>query len=329
MMAACSLPLFAMLVFALPGAPLQRAHKVSARVNRLAALLRRAPLTTAEFKELSSLRREDTYDEGGFSPAHAAFKQAHNVMFVDLAGHCSKISSVSSNGACMGSDSRCFYLDGPGGCTTATLVASGFERSQLFTANWHPTTCDALRASPHSLAATNVALSPADEALRDGLFARVGFSAIYMDGCGGAVAPLVLFIDALFSEARASLNPSPMAFGFTLTDAEPTGRAMADREVDVHRALVSACKRSGFVMSHVSDAPERFGVDASTSKRDGSTLTCWLVCERHVELAPPRADTAAATAAPPSAVSSRASAASGANGVEACAPPRLPSVELS
>ena len=136
------------------GAPIQRAHKASARANRLAVLLRRPEvLSTPERKELSGLQREDTYDEGGFTPAHAQFKEAHNTIFVDLAKHLDDL------------DACCFYLDGPQGHTTTELVAAGFDRSLLFTANWHPTTCAALQAPPHGLIPSQVAQSCADEAL--------------------------------------------------------------------------------------------------------------------------------------------------------------------
>ena len=84
-------------------------------------------------------------------------------------------------------------------------------------------------------------------------------------------------INALFHEQRPL--PQRIAFGFTLTTAERTGRSLADREVDVHRALAAACRGRGYRMFHVADEPERYGADAAVSKREGNTLTSWHLCE--------------------------------------------------
>ena len=235
--------LAASLALSTPGAALQRAHKVAARANRLDVLLRREhALTTAETKELAGLTHADTYDESTFSAAHAAFKDAHNRAFVDLAMYCG------------GADTNLFYLDGPGGKTTQTLIANGFDRTQLFTANWHASTCAALHSPPHSLPAENIAKLLAEDALRTH-FCDVPFSALYLDGCGGATRPIISAIRSLFAIAdtepattptatigsptpTAATPPPPprhlparMAVGFTLTEAEPTGRSIMDREV--------------------------------------------------------------------------------------------------
>ena len=71
-----------------------------------------------------------------------------------------------------------------------------------------------------------------------------------------------------------------LAIGFTLTEAEPTGRSLADREQDVVRALVSAGGALGFTSARAQDQPQEYGIDAATLKKQGGTMTTWLVCER-------------------------------------------------
>ena len=78
-----------------PGWQAQRAHKVSARANRLDTLLRRPARTVAERKEIDGLRRHETYDESAFSAAHARFKASHNARFVDLATHCGGVAAAA------------------------------------------------------------------------------------------------------------------------------------------------------------------------------------------------------------------------------------------
>ena len=102
--------------------------------------------------------------------------------------------------------------------------------------------------------------------------------ALYLDGCGGMTAPIIGCVDALFNKRR--LLPDRICFGYTLTEAEPTGRSLADREVDVNRAVMAACRSHSYQLLHVSDDPERFGVDPNTLKREGGTMTSWLVLER-------------------------------------------------
>ena len=244
----------------------QTMHKLAARANRLASLLRKETLTVAETKELAGLRDTDTYREDEFSLEHAAFKSAHNEILLQLATY-----------AC-GNSNECsfFYLDGPGGGTSKHLIEAGVERRNLYTANWHPQTVVSLR---QFLPEENIATARADEALRHHpRLATLPFAALYIDGCGGAPEPVIGCVDALFHEQRAL--PSSIAFGFTLTTAERTGRSLADREVDVHRALATACRRRGYHMLHVADEPTLYGVDSATKKREGNTLTSWhMLCE--------------------------------------------------
>lgn len=244
----------------------QAMHKMSARANRMAVLLQRQnALTAAEAKELAGLQSLETYDESVFTEAHAQFKASHNAMFIDL-------HRYAGGGPC-------FYLDGPGGGTTSALLAAdGFSSADLFSANWHPSTAEALR---QLLPETQVACGSADEALSSPtIFGRQPFASVYVDGCGGAPAPVVACVEALFAPDRAVINPPTIAFGFTLTSAEPTGTPLSDREVQVQRSLAAACRRAGYAMAHVADEPARYGADPATRKREGNTLTTWHVCER-------------------------------------------------
>ena len=246
------------------GSAVQRGHKIAARANRLDVLLRRPARTAEEDKELIGLAAQDTYDEGSFTPSHAAFKAAHNDVFVDLLRHCDYSGTA-------------FYLDGPAGKSTAALAAAGVDRSRCFTANWHADTSAALREFlPHE----NVAESRAEDALREN-FNGVAFSTVYLDGCGGQTEPLIASVDALL-DGETSQQMDRVAIGFTLTEAEPTGRSLFDREADVHRGILRAAKRAGYDrMAHCFDEPEEYGIrDVETLKRCEGTITSWVVLQR-------------------------------------------------
>jgi len=254
------------------GARNQRLQRAAARDGRIATLLGRAqqaPLDAASAAELRGLLRAgDTYDSSLFTPTHGEFKAAHNACFIALAAYCS--GSAGDN---------VFYLDGADGRTSLALCAAGVDASRMYTANWHAETCAALCALPQQPA--KVVHARAEDALRQpALLGTVPFAALYLDMCGGATAPVVSMIEAVFSDARRPSNPDRIAVGFTLTAAEPTGRALADREVDVARVLAASCRPHGYTMSHVADEPERYGVEPTTSKREGVAMTTWLICTR-------------------------------------------------
>mmetsp|Transcript_901 Transcript_901/g.1626 ORF Transcript_901/g.1626 Transcript_901/m.1626 type:complete len:133 (-) Transcript_901:260-658(-) len=80
--------------------------------------------------------------------------------------------------------------------------------------------------------------------------------------------------------AMWQVNPGSMALGFTLTEAEPSGRKLFDREQDVTRAVTSASRRQGFRMVRVGDDPRRFGVKEHTGKKSEGVLTTWLFLSR-------------------------------------------------
>ena len=126
------------------------------------------------------------------------------------------------------------------------------------------------------------------ECARAGAFARVPFDAAYLDGCGGAPAPLSAMVAAFFGAQRRL--PRRVALGFTLTLAdggtqrtagEQQGpRSLHDREQDVTRAAVAAARARGYSCAHVGDDPARYGVDEATHKRHGTTLAWWLAFEK-------------------------------------------------
>lgn len=256
----------------LDGARNLRRRKAEARANRLNELHLQGAAGAGQLqpsarKELHALLQQDSYDPSDFGPAHKEFKAAHNAMFVTLASLCG------------GSGSAVFYLDGSDGASTTSLQEAGFDVSQLFVANMFSDTCDRLREPPLSL--TNVEHSRAEVALAPGgAFAGQPFAALYLDGCGGAVEPLAAMLEALFEESRRSVNPRRLAVGFTLTEAEPSGRSLSDREQDVVRAAVRASAAQRYTVFHVGDDPWHWGVDPVVRKKVGSTLTSWLVCDR-------------------------------------------------
>lgn len=252
-----------------------------ARANRIFALLGEpgAPLQDNDAKALNGLLRgEDPYDASHFTAAHRAFKDSHNKIFAAMAKYC-----------CSSAEANLFYLDGADGGTTRSLRAAGFGLGQLYSANLFDATVEALRSNP-ATRLKHVVPGRAEEALAVD-FAHVPFAALYIDGCGGTTAPIIAAIDAAMDaaghrrrreQASASADltpPSKMAVGFTLTLAEPTGRALSDREQDVVRGVVAAARRAGYTgpVRHVGDEPERYGVDPGTCKREQGTLTTWLV----------------------------------------------------
>lgn len=294
----------------------QRRQRSEARHNKLSQLLREcagngSDVSSASRAELAGLmRRGDTYDAGEFTAAHAEFKQQHNAIFVALTKW-----AHSANDGDHGQDydgqrrPNVFYLEGSDGGTTAALRAAGFQTSQLHVANVFEHTVAALLRSPHNLHREKLVHGRAEDALSWDL-ATTDFAAVYLDGCGGATAPLIEMVQAVFTNERSkhhvsghagragggggeefresgdggggapSQARSRFAIGFTLTAAEPTGRPLADREQDVVRAVVSEAKALGYTTHHVGDQPCLYDIDPSTPKRMGGTLTTWLACHQ-------------------------------------------------
>eukprot|EP00966_Prymnesium_polylepis_P322556 7378809-Prymnesium_polylepis.1 len=251
------------------GASHQRALRGAARLRRLGELHQLASArTAAEQRELDGLlSRGETYDADGHSADHRAFKDAHNRIFASLAAFAAAAST---------DDASCFFLDGPDGATTAALRKAGFGTDQLHTVNLFESTCAALRRPPHAL--VHVHPGCAELELARPPLSSTPFAAFYLDGCSGSAAPLVAAVDAIFDERRRDLHPARVAIGFTLTRAEPSGRSLGDRELDVLRALAAGCRAHGFAPPvHVADEPALWGLEA-VGKEEGGTLTTWVLC---------------------------------------------------
>ena len=270
-----------------PGAQNQRRQRSEARHNKLSDMLREASGGGSDAADLAALRglmsRGDTYQSENFTPAHLEFKAAHNAICIALAGW-----------VAAGDDGRkqnVFYLDGNDGGTTAALRSAGFDTMQLHVANMFEETVEALLLPPHSLDRDRIVHGRAEDAL-SGHFSTTGMGVYYLDGCSGMTAPLIEMLQALFANQAIadrrvggsggvhSGRRRRLAIGVTLTEAEPTGRSLADREQDVVRALVSAGGEQGFTTARAQDHPEKYGIDGTALKKEGGTMTTWLVCER-------------------------------------------------
>ena len=121
----------------------------------------------------------------------------------------------------------------------------------------------------------------ATDALAAAPLATTRFAVYYLDACSGLTAPLEAMVAAIFAPERRPLLPPRLALGFTLTRADPSGRSLGDREMSVLRAIARGGRAHGYgAPQHVLDEPERWGVDPSTRKEEGGTLTTWVACER-------------------------------------------------
>lgn len=242
--------------------PAQNKHyrlKNEGRHRRIEHLQQQNSRTDAESFELESLRnRGDPYDATLFTDEHIAFKEAHNQAFVALA-------SRRQPGPVI-------YLDGADGATTRALLNSGHfhDLSQLHVANEWKENADQLKSDfglPHIHHGR----------LQDMDLKKIPFVAAYLDGCGGATQPVQ---DMVRNILKGSLAEPSMAIGFTLTNAEPTGRPLVDRIQDVTRLIATLMAQTDYTrMHHVGDDPERFGVDPELQRQHEGTTTCWVLLE--------------------------------------------------
>ena len=235
----------------------------------------------------SNLNVEDSsfveqYSSHAFSEEHLAFKAAHNQVFARLIAYCqSKHTDRTINA---------FYLDGPCGGTTETLLTSSsrspsfasqqspvLEASQCYTANRHASTC---RALMERFPAVHVQHASAEDAL---LQASVPFHAYYLDACGGHVPMLVNMMRAAFmmrdEKTVATSWQPPVAMGFSILGG---GRDCVDKEQEVIQALVRLVKPMGCRVVRVGDDPEMYGIEnvGSLVKVESLTMTTWCMIER-------------------------------------------------
>jgi hypothetical protein len=199
------------------------------------------------------------------------------------------------------------YLDGPDGASTRALLDAGFLPSELYTANEWPETVQQLKEDynlPHCYSgrlqdilqqqqqrpsSPESSLSLEEEEEEDNhhnennnphhdSFSNVAFVAAYLDGCSGQTRPIVEMIQALLHKERPLA--SSMAIGFTITQADPTGRTLMDRIQDVNRATFQLARNRGYRMEHVGDDPHRFGIDPTLLCQHDGTCTTWLILQQ-------------------------------------------------
>ena len=90
-----------------------------------------------------------------------------------------------------------------------------------------------------------------------------------------------VFLNAFPSSTTAIVSEkSPVVIGFSILGG---GRDIVDKESTVLRALVKMAKKRNLHVKHVSDDPWHYGIDASLSKIQGGTFTCWVVLEPHTQ----------------------------------------------
>ena len=220
----------------------------------------------------------EQYSSLGFSKEHLAFKAAHNQVFARLISYCqSKHADRTIN---------VFYLDGPCGGTTESLLESSsfapsaansqlLEAHQCYTANRHASTCRTLQ---HRFPTVHVQHASAEHAL---LQANVPFHAYYLDACGGHVPMLVNMMRAALvretNNSATSWQP-PVAIGFSILGC---GRDCMDKEQEVIQALVRMVKPMKCRVVRVGDDPEMYGIEnvGSLVKVESLTMTTWCMIE--------------------------------------------------
>lgn len=249
------------------GRHLQCHHKTNARINTIFDLQQKRnaePLNVSQSRALAALLRNDTYESKSFTPNHRAFKIEHNNVFSTLSWQCSNDD---------GSIQPLFYLDGKDGDSTNVLLKNGWSENGLHVANMFQDSCDRLRNSFKDL---NIHFGLAEDVLLSETLQKKQFVGYYLDGCGGATAPILKMLDAIFSQTRKI--PRKITIGITLTEAVVTGRSLADREQDCSRHLAGLCRTSGRTLEYVGDNPAKFGLSSSPPRRDQGTQTTWFVC---------------------------------------------------
>lgn len=227
--------------------------KNEGRHRRMESLMEKADHRTRnESRELQSLKQlGDPYDASLFGSDHIAFKQSHNQAFCDLVQHF------------LAADGPLIYLDGADGATTRLLLESGIAKENLHVANEWSDTVDRLKGFDICVHCGKL------QSMDCSQIACVG---AYLDGCGGDTEPIINMVDTILT---GKIAPK-MVLGFTLTNAEPTGRSLVDRVQDVTRHVHWTTGLIGYHIFHVGDDPIRFGVDPNLLRQHETTTTCWL-----------------------------------------------------
>jgi hypothetical protein len=236
-------------------------HKNQGRLRRIESLQQQPELSREQGAELAGLQSKgDPFDASLFAAAHIDFKAQHNHAFGVLANSAAERSC---------STPHVFYLDGQDGATSNALLQAGFDPEHLNVANEYQETIEALE---QQYGLTQCHVGRAEKVLVN--LKEIPFVGAYLDGCGGTTGPVIEMVEALLTGKLATT----MCIGFTLTNADPSGRSLVDRIQDVTRACKDLAQAKNYSMSHVGDDPKRFGVDPM--RQYDTTTTCWLWLEQ-------------------------------------------------
>ena len=256
----------------------QRQHRQVKREDRIVVLEELGTdRTSSQNMEYQSLldqqgRFEEQYDATTFDEEHVSFKLQHNKAFGSLAWYCcAGVNPKNSN-------PKVFFLEGPDGATTASLLEAGIRVQDCYVANRHSSTCETLASTYPNLNVLHTSAASAFDDTRKISFAEVDFCAYYFDGCGGHIPHLVEMITAAL-EVVGPWNKGknhPIAVGFSLLGDT---RNMVEKDVAVTRAVAQLARARRMRTRQILDEPERYGIPVNLAKMRGNTLTSWILLE--------------------------------------------------
>lgn len=110
-------------------------------------------------------------------------------------------------------------------------------------------------------------------------FSNVNFAAYYFDGCGGFPPHIIDMISAALVRPpgeKSHDRRGTTAVGYSLMGGN---RNVADKELDICRALTLIATVNGMRTRHVLDDPFRYGLPMDIVKTTGGTFTSWMILE--------------------------------------------------
>ena len=256
----------------------QRHHRQVNREDRIVVLEElgtdRTSSQNLEYQSLLVQQEnfEEQYDATAFDDQHVAFKLQHNEAFGSLARYCCDVTNP------MNSSPKVFFLDGPDGATTASLLELGIQVEDCYVANRHSSTCKTLESNYPNLNVLHTSAAKAfDDSMKES-FSRVDFSAYYFDGCGGHVPHVVEMITAALTITAPWKKETnhPIAVGFSLLGDT---RNMVEKDLAITRAVAHLARARRMRTRQILDEPERYGIPATIAKTQGKTLTSWILLE--------------------------------------------------
>ena len=251
--------------------------------NRIAELegMSSGSRSPAELAELDGiLAKCDSYSNVQFSKDHLEFKEEHNKILLKLHQWCGQ--------------GNVFVLDGADAGSSKYLRSAGVDKSAIFVANRYEDTFDKILGLD-LLPASNVFHAKAEDYLRN---SDINFSCLYLDACGGNSASIIDMIEGALGERLGKsaldrdLTPSRtsdrtnridsmnrMCIGFSILGGGSDARNVVDKEMEVVQACVRLAAKRGMRLSHVSDDPQKFGIEIMRKVHWG-TLTTWVALDR-------------------------------------------------